>query len=159
MSSRYVELPAKVLEQFLAEKGFSRTVSGHEIVYVREVVLSINGQKYQHLSGVKVKVFTSLSVGAEIARGPGMDAVRVVCAYQGQKAISPWRATDQPRTSFGIFKGKRIHRTGSVAKILDRLHDRMREAYATGLEFISKRAREFEAEPVVPPAPVTRSPR
>jgi hypothetical protein len=66
-----------------------------------------------------VKVFSSVRRGAGAARGVGEDAIRVVAIkYKGPE--KGW---------VGIWKGKRVFRTGTVEKVLMRMLARMREAY------------------------------
>lgn len=130
--SRFVSLDANVLEQFLRECGFSRAVQGNEIVYVR-------ANKYH--ASVKVKVYTSIRAGQDHARGCGEDAIRVVAAYEGTKAIEPRRGA-APSKSFGIYKAQKILRTGSQEAIIERLHERMREAYQFTSEWLRNHWRE-----------------
>lgn len=70
-----------------------------------------------------VRVYTSILRGAEEARDCGADAIRVVALFVDGKFHYP------PRT-VPIFKATRVHRTGSVEAVLDRMIERAREAYA-----------------------------
>lgn len=103
----YVVLPSEAILARLTTCGCleAKDVHGREIVYVRSHDLD---------SRYVVKIYTSVCRGMSVARGRGADAIRVVAVFQGR----------------GIFKGKRIHRTGTVEGVLDRMVDRMREAYA-----------------------------
>ena len=65
----------------------------------------------------RVVVYTSIARGQQGARGCGEDAIRVVVTFEGP---------DGPR---GIWKTKRVHRTGSVEATLGRMLERAREAY------------------------------
>jgi len=136
--SRFVNFDPRVMEQFLQEVGtkiqrhaqarngkggsFRRIVQGNEIVYVFE---------NPYHPAVRIKVFTSIRAssahGVE-TRGAGQDAIKVTAAYEGKKPLVP-RKGAAPSTSFGIFKTTHIHRTGSEAAILERLDERLREAY------------------------------
>ncbi len=108
MTKRFVEVPTEAIENFLKEKGFVPEVQGREIVYA-----------FKHLKNPSlfVKVYTSIRVGEEVARGCGSDAIRIVAIFNDGKR------------SFGIRKCQRVYRTGSVKLVLARLHERMQEAY------------------------------
>jgi hypothetical protein len=115
MTPRYVEVSRESLEGFLASKQFVRTTQCSEVVYV-----------FSHLKNphVKIKVYTSLGVGRRWARPCGEDAIRVATVFE-----------DGVR-SFGIGKFPKVLRTGSEEAILERIYDRIREAYRFGSSFI-----------------------
>ena len=71
-----------------------------------------------------VRVYSSIQRGAEEARGCGEDAIRVVALFLDGKYNFPARVIP-------IFKATRVHRTGTVEGVLDRMIGRAREAYAT----------------------------
>jgi hypothetical protein len=71
-----------------------------------------------------VKVYSSIQRGAEVARERGADAIRVVALFKEDYRFH-WPARTVP-----IFKATRVHRTGSVDAVLDRMVERAREAYA-----------------------------
>ena len=143
--TRFVNLEASILEQFLQERGAdlqkpdrdgkkgqcTRIVQGSEIVYVYT-------NKYH--PSVKVKVYTSIRAGEKYVRRPGKDAIRVCTVYEGVKAIT--RGRNNESRSFGIYKAQRIHRTGSEEAIIERLHDRMQEAYRVGNEWLREHWKE-----------------
>lgn len=110
IGDRFVEVPAATLEAFLQAKGFERTLRRSEVVYVR---------KHHRDPRYIVSVFTSITNGASRARGLGQDAIRV----------SAFMELGEGRTR-GIAKAQRVYRTGSVDGILERLYQRMRDAYA-----------------------------
>jgi len=112
----YVEVPSEVIESFLSGKRFVRGVQGSEVVY-----------SFAHLrdAAVKVKVYTSIRVGATRARGCGEDAIRVVVCGE------------RPGRSWGIAKLPRVYRTGNVDAVLARLHARMREAYTIATNYLT----------------------
>ncbi len=116
---RYVEIDSKLLEEFLSACGFRRIQQHTEIVYVHP---------HKWCDSVRVKVYTSIKVGENVARPCGADAIRVVAAYEGQRPVS--RPGQKSSTNFGIYKAKKILRTGSQEAVTERLHERMREAYA-----------------------------
>jgi hypothetical protein len=131
--SRYVDVRAESLEEFLSGCGFSRSVQRSEIVYVRS---------NDHFKGVVVKVYTSIRAGQATARPCGADAIRVVAAYQGEREISPGRGRT-PSRSFGIWKGKKILRIGSEEAVIGRIYERMREAYAFTNTWVRERWRDI----------------
>lgn len=116
---RYIEVDSNQFVEFLKSKGFVReqTEIGKEVVYTF---------CHEYNPNVRVKVYTSITEGAEIARSVGRDAIRVVCIFNnGEK-------------SFGIAKMPRVYRTGSQEKVQARTLDRMREAYRAGSQWITK---------------------
>ena len=130
-SPRFVEVSRETLESFLVSKGFRREVQNREVVYVRD----------HHIdSNVKVKVYTTLSVGAEQARDCGDDAIRVVTIFDNGRG-----------KSFGVGKFPKLLRTAPaglsdearVQVLLDRLHERMRAAYARANEFVKESKARF----------------
>jgi hypothetical protein len=119
MPSRFVSVPAETLEGFLSSKGFVRGITGNEVHYDR-----INDRNPK----IKVRVFTSISSNAVVARECGKDAIRVVVlADDGTKWVP--LVKDSPR----------IYRTGSVEKILERVLMRAREAYAMTNDYSKKK--------------------
>lgn len=133
--SRFVEINSALLEEFLQGCGFRRIVQGHEIVYVRE---------NHHHNSVRVKVYTSIRVGEQKARGLGVDAIRVTAAYEGRFQV---RRQGRPAsTNFGIFKATKILRTGSQDAVTERLHQRMREAYDFANQWIRDHWREINGQ-------------
>jgi hypothetical protein len=131
MSPRFVEVSSEKLEGFLVSKGFRRDVQSHEVIYIRD----------HHIdSNVKVKVYTTLSVGARQARSCGSDAIRVVTIFDNGRG-----------KSFGVGKFPKLLRTAPaglsdearVQVLLDRLYERMREAYARANEFVKESKARF----------------
>lgn len=123
MATRFVEIPRATLIEYLEAHGFTpagraRSPSGaltQELVYVR-----VN---HNHRD-LKIVVYTSLPAVEGNTRGCGEDAIRVVLVYE--PATGP---------SFGLATFTRIHRTGTVEKVLARILDRARLAYAEGNTF------------------------
>jgi hypothetical protein len=124
MPRGFVDIDPAKLEAFLQTCGFGRRVVGKEVVYVRH---------NHHYHSVLVKVYTSLPADGGKARGAGKDAIRVTVAYENEQ--QPF----QGRTSFGIHKTTRVFRSGTEQDVLDRLYERMREAYAVSNEWIRNR--------------------
>jgi len=66
---------------------------------------------------IVVKVYTTV-VGKEV-RGEGKDAIRVCAVYNGTDGSTK-----------GIVKSTRVHRTGNINEICDRMHERMRTTWS-----------------------------
>lgn len=115
--ARYHEVPADVIEGWLAGRSFRRTVQRNEVVYVRES---------RRDPGVKMKVYTSVSDGAAGVRRSGSDAIRVVVVF------------DDGRRSFGIGKFRPVFRVTSDASVLSRLEARLKEAAARANEWLDR---------------------
>lgn len=120
--SRYVEVSREKMEAMLKGAGFEvhAQAKGHEVVYRR---------RHHADPTMWVKVYTSLSKDASAARGCGEDAIRVVLVFEN------------PRTGASgcLYKCPRVYRTGSEQKVLDRLLERMREAYGAGGKRVAAR--------------------
>lgn len=105
----FVEVPAEKLREILNKAEFTQGQTGSEETWERT---HLRNPRY------KIKVYTSIQVGKGLTRGCGDDAIRVVVTY-----------TNVANQEKGIWKSKRIYRTGTVDKVCDRLLERMREAY------------------------------
>lgn len=115
MTARYIELDAATFEQFLASKGFERSVQHNEVVYSRA---------HNNCKDLKVKIYTSITDGSSVARAGGGDAIRVCAVF----------ANDIK--SFGVAKQPRVYRTGSQELIQTRTLERMRAAYKRCSEWL-----------------------
>jgi hypothetical protein len=104
----FVEVPAAELAKFLTDRKFTAGKQGHEVVYSRT-------SKTNPL--LRIAVYSSVTEGAETARGCGEDAIRVVLLGK----VSGGK-------EWCLRKTKTIHRTGSVEKVLARILDRIMEA-------------------------------
>jgi hypothetical protein len=108
----YVEVPAERIRETLTKAGFRLMEPagyglGGEEIYFRA---------HDKDATYAIKVYSSIQYGRSKARGVGQDAIRVVALrFRGQ-----W---------IGIWKSKRIHRTGTVEGVLERMIERAREAY------------------------------
>lgn len=110
MTSRFVEVPAAAIQERLAAAGFRLVPATRgEEVYERA---------HDKDARYTVKVYSSVVRGATEARSCGADAIRVVALFTPRDKTYP------------IFKSTRVYRTGTVAGVLDRMVERMREAYA-----------------------------
>ena len=120
MTDRYVEVDSQRFEAFLQGKGFIRNLSSSEVVYDRQ---------HQHCKHITVRVYTSITDGAQEARKRGADAIRVIAFY------------DNGKNNFGLAGRDslaRVYRTGSEEKVFERTLERMREAYKITNEWLKK---------------------
>jgi hypothetical protein len=120
--ARYVHVPPAVLEQFLQDKGFTRSITGCEVTYSR---------RHEDNYKVIVKVYTSIMViyaqdGQELisTRDCGRDSIKICTVVEGEYK------------TYGIGKFPYVTRTGNVEDVLARTLNRMRAAYARGTEWI-----------------------
>ncbi len=119
MANFFCAIPAEVLEGFLANMRFERTVQGREVVYVR---------KSARNPDVQLKVYSSVKVGQTSVRSAGKDAIRICCVF------------DNGRKSFGIGKFQPVFRVTSVESVLARLKERLVEASKRANEWIDQNA-------------------
>lgn len=107
-----VVVPADTLVAFLKSKGFAERdmakVRGSEIVYERS---------HKADTRYKVLIYTSVRRGSTVARAAGKDAIRVCAIFEDGSY------------SRGVCKLPRVHRTGTVEGVLERVLGRAREAY------------------------------
>lgn len=106
--SRFVNVPANAITDLLDSKGFNKDVSGKEIVYY---------MRHRKNPKLILKIYTSLPVDAKKARGCGRDAIRCIGVFEGKQK------------TYGIYKGPRTYRTGTVEGVLDRMLTNARNAY------------------------------
>ncbi len=112
--ARAVEVPAQALRETLLGMGFvSVPAPGFEEVFERS---HDKDRRYV------IRVFSTISKGAESARAIGEDAIRIVAVYRPSPIFEATRGV-------AVFKGKRVFRAGSVEGVLERLRERCREAY------------------------------
>lgn len=121
MGATFVEVPAKDIEGFLSGKGFTRTVVGCEVVYVR---------KSSRNPDVRMKVYTSVRVGNAAVRRAGRDAIRVCVVFENDRG-----------KSFGIGRFPHVNRVGSVEGVLGRIKDRLLEAANRANQWIDGQSR------------------
>lgn len=119
-TTRFVEVPAESIDSLLLGKGFVAGLQGNEKTYTRV------GKDNPLLS---IVVYSSVALGASTARGCGDDAIRVILVGEARKV------NDVFHRSFCLHKTKKILRTGSVEKILDRVMDRVMEAAIASKKF------------------------
>ena len=113
MAGRFVEVPAAAIRERLAGAGFVKEFDPDRR-YTEEVYLRHHDRDGRYV----LKVYSSISLRRDVARGCGADAIRVVALLV------------TPNRTYPIFKAARVYRTGSVEKVLDRMIERAREAYA-----------------------------
>ena len=111
----YVEVPAHRIREVLLAAGF-RLMEGNGYSYGNEGE-EVYFRAHDKDASYAVKVFSSITRGRQTVRGVGQDAIRVVAV----RHVGSW---------VGVWKGKRIHRTGSVDAVLERMMERARDAYA-----------------------------
>lgn len=125
---RYIQVPSATLFAFLESKGFVQSPpgkrSGREVVYERT---------HHKDPRYKVLVYTSIAVGSATVRKLGADAIRIVALFERETDSSKLGAHSDAR------KLKRVFRTGTVEGVLQRMYDRMREAYAKCNDAIARR--------------------
>lgn len=105
----FVSVPAAAIREKLVAAGF-RLIPGSrgEEVYQRS-----HDKDDRYI----IKVYSSIQRGASQARGLGTDAIRVVALFRQSNGFRC------------IHKAKRVHRSGSVEGVLERMIERAREAY------------------------------
>jgi hypothetical protein len=137
----YVEVPADAIEGLLKNKGFARTTQGHEVVYERCSTRDPN---------VRLKVYTSIRDGVNVARKCGADSIKVCCVYQS------------PTRTFGVGRFPHINRVGDTQAVLDRILEKILAAAKRGNEWIDQQgncAGPVAQAPVIPQAaPVVEVP-
>jgi hypothetical protein len=115
VSRGYVSVPATAIRSRLAGAAFL-LVAG---AYGEEVYERPHDRDPRYV----VRVYSSIQRGAGAARACGEDAIRVVALFLDGKYHSPPKVVP-------IYTATRVHRTGSVDAVLDRMIERAREAYA-----------------------------
>jgi hypothetical protein len=115
VATRFVAVPAAAIRNRLAAAGFHLTTAsrGSEEVYDRQ---------HERDDRYVVRVYSSLTHGADDVRECGEDAIRVVALYTDSKFHYPPKVIP-------IFSASRVYRTGTVEGVLDRMIERAREAY------------------------------
>ena len=109
MGSKFNPVMAEDLHRALLQAGFTKAISGREIVFERA---------NHNISCLKVRVFTSAHVGYETVAKCGKDAIRIVLLYT------------RPNGSTSCVKrGKRVFRVGQTEAIINRMLERARELY------------------------------
>ena len=114
----YVTIPAQVFRDRLNAAGFIKInlTSSKEEVYQRE-----HHKDPRYL----IRIYSSIPCGDFGTRGCGKDAIRVVVIFQTQQK------------TYGIWKGVRVHRTGTVDAVIERTLQRARDGYG----FVNQRIR------------------
>ncbi len=109
---RFVEVSRKAMVDAFEKAGFIGDADGGELVFTRRHALD---------PSMVVKVYTSMPgyAGGD-ARPCGEDAIRVCLIFENART----------GRSGGLYKAKRVFRTGSEAKVIERTLERARECYA-----------------------------
>lgn len=135
--ARYVEVDSEKLMGLLLGIGVKVQAKGglyDEGVEGREVVVNLTPAERRTV----VRVYTSLSRGADAVRGCGEDAVRMVVGYIG-------KGRDEKRRFFPLGESQRIYRTAPtkldhdarVAVFLTRFEEALREHFRAAREWKS----------------------
>jgi hypothetical protein len=114
----FIQLDTAATESFLSGLGFSRTVSNNEVVFEKA---------HEKEANLITKVYTSIRVDSNEARDVGKDAVRISSLYVGKDK------------TYGIFRGKRVHRSGSQSAVQDRILSRLADASKRCDEWLMER--------------------
>lgn len=119
MADRRCAVNSADFEKFLSDKGFVRTESGDEVVYVKD---------HDQVSHLIIKVYTSIRIGAKAARAVGEDAIRVCALFV------------KDEKTFGVGKFARVYRTGNQEGVFERTASRIEEATARCDEWLKEQA-------------------
>lgn len=115
----YIDIPRAAIEDRLKSCGFTRDDVRGEVTYSRV---------HDRDSRYRVKVYTSIPEFDTVSRSCGEDAIRVV-------ALLTWTRRDEDVPRHKKLYQARIYRVNSVDGVLDRMVERMRDAYAAINEF------------------------
>lgn len=116
----YIDVPAEAIRAALTSAGFRLMDQEGGTIYNEEVWFRA------HTGDAKfaVKVYSSVKRGATGARACGADAIRVVAIRHAPGSKDPLEGQWK-----GLWKAKRVFRTGTVDGVIARMLERMREAY------------------------------
>jgi hypothetical protein len=127
MTTTFVNIPPDTLRQALSSAGFTRNpavrareevwdfVHKRDARYIIRVYTTIPLVSTNPSSGTSSSTSSSTRV-----RACGNDAIRVVAIC----------AKASPSTEYyGVYKGRRVHRCGSIDGVVSRMLERAREAY------------------------------
>lgn len=103
----FVNVPSSKIDELLASRGFTTEVKGKERVYTRTSKTN---------PSLRIVVYSSITDGADKARGVGKDAIRV--NLLGKVGDREWC----------LHKGTRINRTGTVEGVIERIWGRVKVA-------------------------------
>lgn len=124
---RYIDIPADEFLGFFEKKNFTRRVNGNEIVLC-----------FSHLQNPKIKILihTTISVDADDTRDYGSDSIKVSAILETHKAGET--------KCYGLYKGKRIFRTGTVEGVLTRTRAEALKAYERGTAWNIENKEKFK---------------
>lgn len=117
--STAVVVPAELIRAALTKAGFKDAGASAGPSHGTEEVWE---RTHDRSADYVIKVYTSLTRGAAVTREKDSDAIRVVVVKKDAMRF--------PVKFVGIYKSKRVHRTGSAEKVVERMLERAREAYA-----------------------------
>lgn len=122
---------------FLTGMGFSETIVHEELVFTKRSDVDAN---------LVIKVYTSIAMGADVARAVGKDAIRVVVIF------------DNGSKTFGVGKFSRVYRTGSHEKVEERTALRIQAAIDRCVEWKGEQATRQAASNNVRNEPTAKPP-
>lgn len=123
---RFVEVPSDRFQETLDAIGTAVVAKGGTAVWTtsgRERVWELRLPQRSSAFVRMIRVFTSMAVGADVARDCGEDAVRVVVGFESERGFKP------------VEKGQKVLRTAPqgaadrAGVFLERLRDNLRAAY------------------------------
>lgn len=109
----FVAIPAADFAARFTAAGFTAKTVNNEVVYERP---------HNKQPKLKIVVYSSMAVGQDACRDAGSDAIRVCLVWEGKTKKA------------GIWKAKRVNRTGTPAEVIERTIERAREAYSQANE-------------------------
>lgn len=110
-------IDSEEFRKFLTAQGFSDGLSNNEVVFSKE---------HPNKIGLLVKIYSSIRVDSDTARGVGEDAIRTVALFTSAEKTYP------------IFKGARVYRTTSQESVHSRVQDRIEKAFVRCNEWIEQ---------------------
>jgi hypothetical protein len=118
----FVTVSAETFAATFTKAGFAPTTAYNEVVYERA-----------HTADPRfvVRVYTSLSLGASVARGNGADAIRACLVFRDP-------ITGKTR---GMGKTVRVNRTGTEAGVMERSLERAREMWNLASGYVAQAKR------------------
>jgi len=108
--AKFNPVPSEVLHSALENAGFTKSLSGKEVVY---------DLRNHHNPSLSVRVFTSSKVGAGKVVSCGKDAIRASLVYTNSSG----------NTNGTKLKFSRVNRVGTTEAIVGRMLDLAREVY------------------------------
>jgi hypothetical protein len=138
--AHYTEIDSSAFEEFLSSQGFERGVANNEVVY---------SMRYLDTC-LHIKIYTTISVNAAVARDCNLDAIR--CVVVGIDKING--------RTWGVGRFPKVLRTTSQASVHERVSNRIDAAIIRCKEWCeeqkNKRATINQERANTTPAPDSR---